>query len=288
MPNDLTEMKELPAVAAFTPVQLPSKEELERKTSQWMALVQGYVIDSPEALEMAADDRNQMKDTHEWIEALRVHIKKPLLTDVRRVDGFFKLFTEPLELARKLMDQKIAGYIEQQRQEQAELERRARELAERAAAEKRAAAAKVEAETLAKAEALRRQAEEARAAGQAGKAAKLESKAVAQASAGQAKAADLELQATLAATTTTLVLPTVAAPEGVGITYDYVGEVSDMAAFMRFVCEQRPDLMALFEVRQTGLNAQVRSLKDRLNWPGVTVKKVPRGRDTRRQGKHHE
>lgn len=89
---------------------------------------------------------------HKAAEGQRIARKEPFLESGRAVDGFFKGITDPLEKARKLLDQRLTAYqrrkAEEERRRREEEARRQREEAERARqeAEARAAALKNEAD----------------------------------------------------------------------------------------------------------------------------------------------
>src|SRR3972149_4868118 len=66
-----------------------------------------------------------------------------------------------------------------------------------------------------------------------------------------------------------------AAPKigGVSTREIWKAEVTDKMAFLKYVVEKRPDLAALVQLDQGGLNAQARSLKDALDLPGIKAVK---------------
>lgn len=261
-------------------VTLPGGQ-LQQQADRFLTMVDAYTIDSTESLQDAANDRNDINDRHKAIEDQRKFLKEPSLEQGRRIDGFFKPVLETLIRARDTLGRKITDYTEAERRKQEQAEREAREQAEREAAAQRALAAKAEAESKAKADALRRQAEDLRAAGKAGQAAKMESKAESTEAAGQQKAAEISLQAEMTATAPVVVQEAPKAA-GIGISYDYSAEVTDIALFVRHVVEKRPDLMALVEIKQAALNRQATSLREALNLPGVKLVKKPRVSDKRR------
>lgn len=261
-------------------VTLPGGQ-LQQQADRFLAIVEAYTIDSPESLQDAADERNEINDRHKAVEEQRKFLKEPALEQGRRIDGFFKPVLETLLKARDIMGRKITDYTEAERRKQEQAEREAREKAEREAAAQRALAAKAEAEAQAKAEALRKQADDLRAAGNAGQAAKLESKADSAVAAGQQKATEFQVAAEMATAAPVSVREAPKA-DGIGISYDYSAEVTDLALFLRHVVDKRPDLIALVEIKAAGLNAQARSLKDAMNLPGVKVLRKPKVSDKRR------
>lgn len=261
--------------------KLPDESLLKRQADAFLAMVDTYIIDSPDTLQSAADDRNSINDKHKAIEAQRQFLKAPSLEQGRRIDNFFSPVLTTLEKARKALDAKIAAFTEKQRADREAAERKAREEAELEARRQREAAAKVEAEARAKAEALRKEAEEAAAAGRAGQAAKLQERASSVESAGQEKAAGLNLAAEQTKAMPLPVTTTVAKATGIAMQYDYSGKCFDTLALMRHVVEKRTDLVALFEIKESALNGQARSLKEALDLPGVTLVKKPRISDKR-------
>lgn len=277
MPND----PNVPAeVVIETKTTLPGAA-LQVQATRYLQMVEEYVIDSPETLQSAADDRNAINDRMKALEEQRQLLKAPILEAGRRIDAFLKPVTDTLANAVQIIGRKMATYTEAEQRRIADEQRLAREQAEREAAGQRAAAAKAQAEANEKAEALRKQAEDARAAGKSGQAAKLESKADSAQVAGADKAAALNLQAELTATAPVAVqqAPKVA---GVGIEYGYSAKVIDLVTFVRWIVEKRPDLIVLLEVKESALNAQARSLREALSFEGVELVKSPKVRDTRR------
>ena len=276
----LTTIGHEPAGELIAKVTLPSGQ-LQQQADRFLTMVEAYTIDSPESLQDAANERNEINDRHKAVEEQRKFLKEPALEQGKRIDGFFKPVLETLMKARDIMGRKITDYTEAERRKQEQAEREAREKAEREAAAQRALAAKAEAEANAKAEALRKQAEELRAAGNAGQAAKLESKAESAVAAGQQKAAELQVAAELA-TAAPVAVQEAPKADGIGISYDYSAEVTDIAALLRHIVDKRPDLIALVEIKASGLNQQARSLKGALDLPGVKLVKKPRISDSRR------
>lgn len=283
MPNDMSMPQVIEARAT-----LPGDTH-SRQANAYLVMVGEYVIDSPDTLQNAANDRNEINAKAKELDKVREDLKAPILEAGRRIDGFFKPVIETLTQARKVMDGKIAGYTEEQERIRREAERKAREAQERAAAEQRAAAAKAEAEARAKADALRREEEAAKererqaiadgnakaAAKAAAEAAQLASKAVSTEAAGVEKANNLNMAAEVTASTPT-VITTAQKVEGATVSYTYGAEVTSKAEFLTHILNVRPDLIALVSFDQAGLNRQASSLKDALNLPGVRLIKKPK------------
>lgn len=125
-------------------------------------------IENEDIAGKAADFVVQIQKCVKNSDALRVKEKEPFLEGGRRVDGFFKSVSEPLNAAKRKVEARLTVYqkekaAEERRIREAE-EARARKEAERLEKEAREAAEKLEREEeLAKAVAAERAAQEARA-----------------------------------------------------------------------------------------------------------------------------
>lgn len=161
----------------------PELAKLKGQVGGLQGIAEAYVIDSPEMYQAAADDLVEWRTNLRELERQRVWLKAPFLEGGRRIDAMFDLPKQALEMAGKLLADKMAVYKteqdriadekrraleEQQRKEREELERQQREAEERAR-KARDEAARVEREAKERADEQRRAKEaEAEAARKAG------------------------------------------------------------------------------------------------------------------------
>ena len=162
---------------------------LERRRDELLAAVDRVPaeVDSDDLAGKIADFIKQITAAMKSAEAARVAAKEPHLEAGRIVDGMFKKITDPLDGAKRRIEQRLTLWqrkkAEEERRRREQAERAAREEAERAAKEaaERAAAMRVEADLDA---ALNAEALAAQAAADAERAKK----------AAEAKAADMSRQ----------------------------------------------------------------------------------------------
>ena len=162
---------------------------LERRRDELLAAVDRVPaeVDSDDLAGKIADFIKQITAAMKSAEAARVAAKEPHLEAGRIVDGMFKKITDPLDGAKRRIEQRLTLWqrkkAEEERRRREQAERAAREEAERAAKEaaERAAALKTEADLDA---ALNAEALAAQAAADAERAKK----------AAEAKAADMSRQ----------------------------------------------------------------------------------------------
>lgn len=128
-----------------TTVSVPEGDyALIGQAGRWTQLVDGYVVDSQEMYEAAAEDLRTVRDLTKRINGERVRIKEPFLEGCRRVDAFFKRPLSMLEQAGSTINRVMVDYSTEQRRLAYEAQRKAE--AEAAAARKQA---QVEADALA-------------------------------------------------------------------------------------------------------------------------------------------
>ena len=210
-------------------------EALFRKSEDLLASARSYRIVSPDVAIAAGEDLVAVKTLAKQVEEKRTAITGPINQALREVNALFKPAQEWLAEAERLLKGALLAFNAEQA---------------RIAGE---AQAKADAEAAKEREKLERQAERADAKGRTAEAEELHSRAQAQ------------------------VAPVVtsAAPKIAGLVgrETWRAEVLDKAALVRHVVEARPDLMALLQVDQAGLNGLARTLKDALVLPGVRVVK---------------
>ena len=197
-------------------------EVLEKamQTSGALAIVNDYVVDSPEAAQTVNRDLQRIKAEIAWLDGQRQEIGKPLYESWTKLNKFFKALIEPREVAEGHCKKLLLGWEKTQEEERREAERKrqAEELRRRQEEEARAAAERAKAEEIAAQK--RREAEEAErrrqaaiaegnaraAAAAAAEAAKATEQAAAAVESAEAKIANRE------ATAVTTALPPVPEP----------------------------------------------------------------------------
>lgn len=138
-------------------------EVLERamQTTGALALVNDYVVDSPEAAQTVNRDLQRIKAEIAWLDGERQTIGKPLYESWTALNKFFKKLIEPREAAEGHCKKLLLGWEKTQEEARAEAERQcqAEERKRRQEEERRAAAERAKAEEIASQK--RREAEEA-------------------------------------------------------------------------------------------------------------------------------
>ena len=218
-----------------------------------------YKITTPEAALLAGGDLKHIKWLYKELESKRLAITRPINIALREVNSLFSPAKQWLKEAEGILKTKILDYQNEQERIAQEEQRKADEKArkQREKLEAKAAVARAE-EEAARAAAAKAKGDEAKAAAaalakkQAEKAAKLEEKAEI-------------VQAPVISTTAPEI-------EGVHTRVTWKAEVTDKAAFIKFIVEQRPDLMGVIEIDQSKLNGYARLLKEDFDMPGVEAK----------------
>ena len=114
-------------------------QALVLKASRQLAQAQGYVIDSPELFDAAADDLKQVKSQLKTLEEKRKAMTVPLDNAKKAIMDFFRAPTNYLEQAEQLIKGSMLTYQQaeeaKRRAEQARLDELARQEKERILAE---------------------------------------------------------------------------------------------------------------------------------------------------------
>ena len=234
-------------------------EALFKQSSNLLVMAEGYIITTPEQALNAGEDLKEIKALKRQLEKKRTAITGPINKALREVNALFRPAKKWLDDAEGFMKSKLLTYQRKQDAIAQEAQRKADEKARkrREKLEAKAAAARAE-EEAARAAAAKAKGEEAKAAAaalakkQAAIAAKLEEKAEI-------------VQAPVISTTAPEI-------EGVHTRVTWKAEVTDKAAFIKFIVEQRPDLMGVIEIDQSKLNGYARLLKEEFDMPGVEAK----------------
>ncbi len=210
-------------------------EALFTKSEEMLEYVRGWEIITADQLVAAGGDLQAIKILAKEVNGKRLAITKPLNDALKEVNALFKPAKEWLSQAETILKGKILAF-------QNEQERLARELQ-----------AKADADARKEREKLERRAAKAEAKGKEDKAEELRDQAETQ------------------------IAPKVtsAAPKLSGISRreTWKAEVTDKEAFLRFVVNQRPDLLPIVKIDSSALNGMARSLKGELDLPGVKVSK---------------
>lgn len=285
----------------------PDEARNKKRTEQWLALAEGLVVDSPEAYEFAVDQLRQAIALHDEIEEDRVSFTGPLNETLRRLNLRFQPYIKALRDGTKpgtvetIIKGKMAAYTAEQERLRREEQQRAEALAaaerKRVADEAEAVRRKAEEDRLAAEAAERKRKDEAAAeqrrldaiaasartakarkeAEEAAEKKRLEDEAAERRATEQraaaAQQAELEAQAleSTAAVITVPVVQQVTQVAGISNrkTVDY--EVTDLAAFLAFALEKRPDLLEVVDLNATKMRALVKVAGLKTAYPGVRV-----------------
>lgn len=233
-----------------------------RQAQRMLADATGLIIDSPDMLELVAEDLRKVKTLQKDVEASRTTITGPLNQALRAVNDLFRAPAEYLTKAETVLKGAIGTYQAEQKRlaDIAAREAQARENA------RRAELAKQEAEAAEKARALRAEAEKATQAGNVEELTRLAE-----------QAEDIQAHADAASAMAAVVsyAPAVAAPSKVsGISGRTVYSVDsvDLMVLVKAVAEGKAPLEAI-QANATFLGAQARAFKKAGDlYPGVVVK----------------
>lgn len=255
-------------------------QALVLKASRQLAQAQGYVIDSPELFDAAADDLKQVKAQLKTLEEKRKAMTVPLDNAKKAIMDFFRAPTNYLEQAEQLIKGSMLTYQQaeeaKRRAEQArldELARLERERIRKEAEEAAAEAARIEAIAAAERKKIEDAAAAAEAAGNAAEAERLQeaaaiSKTESIIAAEQAAADAASARAVASIVMAPTVAPAVPKTKGIATVEKWKARVTDKAALISFVAVN-PQYGELLTVNESALHAQARSLKGNLQIPGV-------------------
>lgn len=210
-------------------------EAMFKRSKDILELARGWEIKTPEAAVLAGADLKAVKRLAKQVNEKRLAITRPINEGLKEVNAFFKPAKDLLADAEQLLKAKILAF-------QTDQDRIARELQAKADADAREERERLErmaamAETLDRPE----EAEELRE--------------------------EAEIQ--------TAPIFKSAAPKIAGLARreTWKAEVTDKQELLKHIVVERPDLMTLVNIDQSGLNALARLHKDELNLPGVKVVK---------------
>ena len=255
-------------------------QALALKASRQLAEAQGYVIDSPELFDAAADDLKQVKAQLKTLEEKRKTMTVPLDNAKKAIMDFFRQPTTYLEQAEQLIKGSMLTYQQaeeaKRRAEQArldELARLERERLRKEAEEAAAEAARVEAIAAAERKKIEDAAAAAAAAGDAAEAERLQEAAEISQTESIIAAEQAAAEAASARAVASIVMAPTVAPatpktKGIATVEKWKARVTDKAILIRFVADN-PQYGELLTVNETALNAQARSLKGNLMIAGV-------------------
>ncbi len=207
-------------------------DALFKQSQKLLGIAEVYVIATPEQAITAGEHLKEIKALAKELENTRTEITGPINQGLRKINDFFRPAKGWLADAEGFIKTKLLKYQQDQKLIAQEAQRKADEKARK------------------KRERLEARAAAARIAGQVAKADKLEVDAMIQ-------------QAPVI---------TSSAPKVTGIQTrtTWKAEVTDKLEFIKFVVDN-PHLLELIQVNQSALNAQARSLKDSMNFPGIKV-----------------
>jgi chemotaxis protein histidine kinase CheA len=199
-----------------------------------------FLIIDQSTADIAAAERNRMRDLIKAIEAERLAIKRPFMQALQLLDARFAAATDPLKQAVRMLDTALTRYIE------------AEELREREAAASAREAARVEQERIAKeaaqreqqareeAERLRKAAQAEQAHGDSATASELERMATQAELAGQQDAQQMLEQSTVP-----IPIATARAPSGITSRRGWEWEGIDLMETVKAVADGRAPLKVL-------------------------------------------
>ena len=220
----------------FLTLQIKKPDEsLFSRSKASLASAEEFEIRTLENAEDAGAVLREIKGLSKELEEKRTSITKPINQALREINALFKPAKGWLQQAESLLKSKILDF----QNEQDRIAREAQAKADAAAMEERK---------------------------------RLERKAKIVETIGRTERAD-EIREEADAHIAPVVKSAAPKMEGVVRRETWKAEVTDKAAFLKYVIEERQDLMALVNIDNSALNAQARSLKENLSLPGVRVYK---------------
>ena len=211
-------------------IEIPSEQSLARISNPILATALALVIDSPEMLEIAADDLRSIKTKIAELESRRKEITTPMDAAKKSVMDLFSKPTDVLKQAESAYKNAILTY-------QSEQERIA-------AAAQRAADAAAEAERK-----------------------RMEAAAVVAEESGDVETAvAIQMASEMMVSNIPLAAPSKVA--GISKTVRWSAEVIDKVAYLKHVLAN-PELIDTVNVDLTSLNRMAIALKGNLNYPGI-------------------
>jgi colicin import membrane protein len=241
---------------------------LQKSAQDALATAKAYVIDSPEMFQMAAGELQQIKTLQKSVEKQRTDITGPMNAALKAVNALFKAPSDWLDQAEQVLKRAMLGYQqEEQRKQREEQQRRDREAAaERARVEAAAAAERARAEK--EAQVLRDRAQEAAKTGDVESAARLATEADSRQEQGQMVVKELaQTKELISAATVEKTVPKVS---GLSTRKVWKVEVTDKAAFVKYIAEH-PEYLELVEPNTPAVNKLGLALKQACPIAGVRV-----------------
>lgn len=229
---------------------------LQRTSSLALRLAEGFVIDSPDMAQIAADERNKIKAKAKALEEDRMKLTRPLDESKAAIIAKYRPHIEGLNEAVRILDTAIIGWSAEQERvrklEQQRLEDEARTARE--AAEREAAARQAEADAAAKAGAAVEQVEQLQQAA-----------------------------ATAAVVAQTVIAPAALRtdkPAGVSVAGSLDFEEENKGMFVRYALDK--GLLNLIVIDSVATRNYVRALGERAVVPGLKIVRKGSVRSTRR------
>lgn len=262
--TDLVTVQHPTIVGASESIQiLVPSGDLEDQVFSLAAVAEHVKIDSQEMAEIVNADLQSLKGLIKIAEASLDETLKPIRSLDKRTREYWKPVLDAGKKGEAAFKARLIAWQTEQERMRREAERAAREAAAREQERLRALARQAEEEARARADALRRQAEEADAQAAAAllaKAEAVEDQAFEQASELIEQAAMVPAQA--------VAVPPAPKLEGSSIREVWSAEVVDLMELVRAVVAGKVPLAAV-EPNMKVLNAQAKSLKGQMDYPGV-------------------
>jgi len=120
-------------------LRVPQMAQLEETAARALAQATTFEVATTEDVALAGDAMKECNRHKNSAEQFRRALTDPLREHQANINAAFKTITEPLDLARKLLSEKIGAFNEAQRRCEREAERKRQEIEAREAEEKAAA-----------------------------------------------------------------------------------------------------------------------------------------------------
>lgn len=256
-------------LASLATLRAPSPDDIMQPVETQASFALTMTVTNADERALAVDEIRMMQAKLKELDGKRRGITDSLNAVVKSINALFKPATDRLTFAIDALKGAVLTYDE----EQARLERKRREAAERAAREEaaRLAAEAAELARIAEEQArdLAKQADDQADAGNVESATATAMAADIKRQAAQAEVIAAQAQAGSAIASAAISRPAAKSAGGAGSRTKWVGEVTDKAALIRHIA-QHPELIELLDVNQGAVDRMAGALKSAMNIPGIT------------------
>lgn len=253
------------------PVFIPEASGLMAEVNRQITPADQWEVVDQATSELATAEVRNIKAIGKAFDDKRKELVGPLNDTVKKINDLFKPAIEHCASEEQKLKSKLLTYAEAERKKAEEAQRIAEQAARAAREQAEREAAALAAKAREESDRLAAEAKAAAEAGNAEQAAALAMQATQTVQAAQEQAA----QAVAVASVATVTPISAPVTKGLSTRKNYKARVTDKAALVKWIVNERPELLSLIDINETALNAQAKSLEENLKWPGVEVFNQP-------------